>query len=368
MHIALQLVLGIAFLLAFEAYKFGPSRAPTSVVRKVFNIRHTAHSFIASSAGQPWLTPDADVPPSRRLTAYQNRLAGPSDESFFSGPYLHCRANGVFSPAELEELRKRNGPSLWRDLDFGHIAEWQERDAAASDGYPDGSLWIDARKADDDENDEDVAQLPIIVFLPSGNGVSGSPAADRGPALALSRLSGWPVLSAALPLAPETPSAQIAVSLNAILKQAASSGRPVVLVDASGGSTFLDACQITLPPIRAAVVLSPLLSSPSADEIESESYSAGGPDAAVRRCLVAARGGGSAVEAWQSSRKPPPLLIHASESEPAVNDARLAAKHLPGAKLQVIPHLPYLGPLRSTWYPEATQSLTDIVAWIKTKL
>ena len=141
---ARAVVLGLALVFGMQAYKFGPTKAPVSVARKVANIAHTVHSFVASSKDQPWVTQGAAEAPSRRLTAFNNRLVGRHDDltGDLSG---HCAKEGRLSAAELATMRVLGQENFLKDLLSGPVPEWSVKDAA-NDGFPEGSIWVDSRE------------------------------------------------------------------------------------------------------------------------------------------------------------------------------------------------------------------------------
>lgn len=378
MHWLLQVVLGVALMLGMQAFRMGPSRAPVGVVRKLCNVAHTAHSLVATRNG-PWRG-EGEVEPSRRLAALQSRTAGHLSPFLAAGGshgLPHCRQKGLFDATELNALREANAESFWKDLLFGPIPEWAQKNAA---GFGPTSLWIDSRATDDansNDGDADAGLFPLIVFLHSGGAVSGSPASDKGLAYTLSSGTGYKVLALGYPLCPEKSPKEAGQAVKDALSTLSKTHPSIVLVSAGAGSSLvlLESLSAGAKP-SAAVLFSP--SSGQVDLASHSAHAAGDVlDAQVIGCFartcgadkdnILTRGG------WEGF---PPTLIVASTTEALADDAVAISKKLQSAHgkakkqhhLLMAPHLPHLTALHGAWFPEAAALMQEVSTWIKNQL
>ncbi len=360
-----QVLLGVAFMFAFQAFKFGPSQAHYGVGRIALKWAFRAGGLLVSAKDKPWVTRGAAEPPSGRLAMFQNLMAGQHNAVTLRANQQSCLDTGRFSSESLAAMRAGYPSAL--QVMLGELVP--ENCVRPAEGFPAGSLWVDTDFAVEDDT------APALLVLHGGGGIMGSPRVDVPLAFTLHKATNFRALALAYPLAPEHgPGEAGRVVVEAIRRLAP---RPVVAVAVSGGSrALLHALLEHGAAPRAAVLVSPMVAGrpelPSHAANEASDFFS----RALLGCMQAAAyppGSPTLVERDWSAAAAVPFFIQSSAPELLASDAELAAAKLRAAGARdvttdVISHAPHAVVLFQDIVPEAAAAAVRIRDWIKEKV
>ncbi len=359
-----QVILGIAFMFAFQAFKFGPSQAHIGVGRIVMKWGFRLGGLFASHKDKAWVTPGASEPPSGRLALLQSMLSGQHETVLPAKLQASCIEKGVFSSEAIAHMRA-NFPNTAGKM-MSEIVP--EAHAKAAEGFPEGSLWIDTDLTIEDDT------APVLVMLHGGGGVSGSPLAEKPFAYTLHKATGYRALVLSYPLAPDTSAVAAGkVVADAIAKLG---NRPVILTATSGGAwAALHAVLDHKAAPRAIVLVGPTVAAralPSHSGNEHKDFFT----AAMLRCMQAANYPAGTVSLEDKDWKPlanMPVFVQVSSSEMLLDDAHLLAAKLKAVgssrvTIDEIPHAPHVLVAAQDVVPEANAAAARIRDWIKTEM
>jgi len=252
---------------------------------------------------------------------------------------------------------------------------------AAIQGLPEGlsAEWIRPSGAPKDR----LAEGPVIFYVHGGGYVSGSCADHRGVVAKVVKGSGVSALLYEYRLAPEHPfPAALDDTLTAyrwLLAQGASAAQTVIMGESAGGGLCLAALLAFrdggLPLPAAGVSLSPWTDlTLSGESYRTRANAAIDPPGMSEVCSKYYAGDNEPTLPYISPlygdlRGLPPLLIYVGDYETLRDDAVAFARKATEAgvkvNLHVVEGMTHCFPLHAPLYPEATEALADICAFIR---